>query len=244
MKYPIVYTMAKVGTRAMAQGIRDAGFHCPEVHTLDRKAMLAQVKPAIDAGELPSEQMIETMALRRQLDRKRIRRPFYITAVREPIARNISAFFQNHKLNLRTIDIADSGIDTARRAFDIFMKTYPHDLPLQWFDTNVLPQTSVDVYQTPFDPKQGHVRSGRVLVFRADCPDAVKSTVLTETLGRPITVARKNESTAKRYFGLYEKVKEIASFDEAFVNRMYDSKYARHFWTESERSAFRKNWLA
>ncbi len=244
MKYPIVFTMAKVGTRALAQGIRDAGFPCPEVHTLGREAMLAQVKPAVDAGELPSDQLIETMALKRRLDGKSIKRPFYITAVRDPIARNISAFFQNHKQNLPAIDVRNSDVDTAHRAFEIFIRTYPHHLPLNWLDSNVLPQTGIDVYQAPFDPNKRYVRCGRVLLFRIDCPDAVKGAVLSETLGRQITIGRTNESADKRYSGLYEKVKEIAFFDEAFLDRIYGSRYVRHFWTDEEIEAFRQSWLS
>ena len=31
-------------------------------------------------------------------------------------------------------------------------------------------------------------------------------------------------------------------FPDDFVNRMYDHRYVRHFWTEEERAAFKEHW--
>lgn len=244
LSYPIVYTMGKVGSRALAQGIRDAGFECPDVHTLNHENLLANAGKSIVAGELPAAQLLGSMLLKRKLNSKKIRKPLYVTAVREPLSRNISAFFQNHKTNLETIDISRSDVDNARQALKIFMESYPHEIALTWLERELHQQVGIDLYETPFDPKKRYARSKRVVVFRDDCPNDLKSKVLSDALGRPITIARQNVGDNKRYSRLYKMLKEISSFDIAFLDKIYRSKYARHFWTDEEIDGFRQAWLS
>jgi hypothetical protein len=58
--------------------------------------------------------------------------------------------------------------------------------------------------------------------------------VLSEILNTQITVTRSNEGRAKASGPLYAKVKSLALYDQAFLDKMLENRFARHFWSEAE----------
>lgn len=75
------------------------------------------------------------------VDRKPLK---IISLVREPIGKNVSSFFQNLDVN--------TGLSNAKNKLSvaelrgIFIKDYCHDVPLQWFDKNILINFGIDVF--------------------------------------------------------------------------------------------------
>jgi hypothetical protein len=108
------------------------------------------------AGCLPNKivhaHCYEDMALEEQdllTSRKKAGLPInVITPVREPISRNISAFFQTFT--------RDTGFEltdrdwTVDELLELFLKRYPHDESYTWFDVNFKPLIGLDVYSEPF----------------------------------------------------------------------------------------------
>lgn len=75
------------------------------------------------------------------VDRKPLK---VISLVREPIGKNVSSLFQNLDVN--------TGLSNAKNKLSvaelrgIFIKDYCHDVPLQWFDKNILINFGIDVF--------------------------------------------------------------------------------------------------
>lgn len=73
-----------------------------------------------------------------------------ISLTREPIGRNISAFFHNFE--------RDTGVPYADSKFSIeelrsiFLSNYDHEFPLKWFDKTILDNFDIDVFSRPFPP--------------------------------------------------------------------------------------------
>lgn len=236
---PLVYTMGKVASSSVSSAILAAGLPCYDVHSLNPDYIKKTAQSWLNRGEFPPPHICVSMAFR---DRIFTRKPrcLYITLVRDPLARNLSAFFQN--LHQQSEFVRNE--QDPQSLFEYFRHTYNHNLPLTWFDREFKKQLKLDVLKLPFDHQRrfSYHPTHNLVVFRTDCPDSEKSRVLTEILGRPISVERENDGLTKDYRDRYERVKAVARFDREFVERIYESRYARRFWSDEERAQFISQW--
>jgi hypothetical protein len=218
----IVFTMGRCGSKSLHEALRRADIAAYHIHTLmpDRIARLLEISSR--APHLKEAQKILSAPPEN---------PLWISCAREPIARNLSGFFNNAS--------PDMSVDAA---LDKFINKYPHDRFLNWFDDEFGPATGVDVYDRPFNPVAMVNSQNNAVWFRDDLPNVQKSEVLSNMLGTEIKVVRSNESANKKAGELYLAAKQVACFSQEFVSRFYDSKYARHFWTDEERSEFTEKW--
>lgn len=234
MRVPVVYTMGKVASSSVAEAIVRAGLRCHDIHTLDPQHLLKMARDRLARGEYPPYHVCVTMAWESE-----IRDPsqcVYISLVRDPIARNISAYFQNFPISADRAEAPPEGVIAAFRA------AYPHAIPARWFDRSFRRFLGIDIYRILFDKARRSAVTEQVVLMRTDLDDAEKSRLLSAALGREIDVARKNVGEQKHYSGVYQSVLEIAKFPAAFVDAMYSTKFARHFWTDEELAEFKDRW--
>lgn len=182
-----------------------------------------------------------------------------VTLVRDPIRRNISAFFQNlelmfdfwpaEELNSRSVE------DVAGRLVEMFLDCYvagnspvEYDSdPLTWLDVELKPVFGVDVFARPFPVSRGYDTYGsansRVLLVRLEDLDRVANTAFAEFLGTGVAnVVRSNDAADKVYADVYRRFKKLLKIPRQYVDRMYSSQYSRHFYTPAELAAFRAHW--
>jgi hypothetical protein len=231
---PVVYTMGKVGSQAVSRAIRASGLPNLHVHYLRWEAVVQQLSKYLREGQLPPDHLLQSMAFHSSLLDKRA--CVYISLVRDPIARNLSAFFQNYRRTL-------NGMEGAQDAFKAFLKNYPHRLPTHWLDTEFGKALGVNVYEVPFDKTSRASIWKGMIIMRDDCPDETKGALLSELLGRTIKISRVNVGSDKPYAQLYKEVRNLARFNADFLDSLYDTKFARHFWTDDELSRLRDFWL-
>jgi len=154
-----------------------------------------------------------------------------ISLVREPISRNISAFFQNFK--------RDTGIDfkdhqyTVQEIQTVFLEKYNHDVSLIWFDEYFEKNFGIDVYSEPF-PDSGHIvfkkNDVSLLLMRHDLVDATKAKLIKEFI--PLTdfeLQNENVSAAKIYAETYKAFKKL-KLPQSYLDKMAQSKYMNHFY--------------
>jgi len=236
---PVVYTMGKVASTAISQAIIAAGLPCTDVHTLNRAQLMRRVFGTVARGHIPQRHLRDALWSQRKLTRQK-HRYLYISLVRDPIARNLSAYFENRHF----LSAHDRQITDPHQVLAHFHATYTHRQPLTWFAREFETQLGIDVYAQAFPQQQkfSYDAATNTVIFRTDCPDATKSAVLSQLLARDITVGRSNLGTQSDYHALYAQVQATASFDPTFVQQTYDTRFARHFWTAPERAAFVASW--
>jgi hypothetical protein len=168
-----------------------------------------------------------------------------ISPVREPIANNVSMFFQliDHYLGT-PIDQSDCDIDTI---IQIFLDRYMHSRPLTWFDAEVKTTLGVDVFNYEFPIEQGYniIRDGNVslLVLKCELDDGSKARAIAEFLGLDdFEMVRSNVTGGKSHATQYAQFQQCLRIPERLLDEMYESKYARFFYSEKERSGFRDRW--
>lgn len=237
---PVVYTMGKVASTSTSMAIKAAGLECHDIHTLNHKELLGMARKWLERGEYPPPHICVSMTHRQPLLIKR-QKCFYISLVRDPVARNLSAFFQNLHLKEGTI----KNEKNPEKMFEYFSENYRHSLPLTWFDREFKAELGIDIFAHSFDQKARHIHlvATNTILLRVDCPDSVKSRVLSKALGREITVGHLNDGTAKDYKNMYNKMKKLVTFPPAFLDKMYDSKFVHHFWAPDEIVKLKENWV-
>lgn len=169
-----------------------------------------------------------------------------ITLVREPIGRNISAYFQNLDFWWKRPDAHRSIPMT--ELVDRFLRDFPHQEPLTWFDNEFLPATGVDVYSQPFPQQQGfqqiHANPLDILVLRHDLDDRIKASCLGMMLAiDDFRLLRENTADGKRYREKYKEFQKSVCLPSIYIDEMLGSKYAQHFFPHEEIEQVRKRWL-
>jgi hypothetical protein len=248
----VVHQMGKVGSSSIFQSLVE---HSPwpvyHTHVLNTKRhYFYEENPKPPKGRTENPAHIQ-MAVEVFHDYLIPRRPLaVISLVREPIARNVSAFFQNLQ-RFPGLEIAGNDQHSlpelpvyVRR----FKEEFTHDAPLEWFDKQMKEPFGVDVYAFPFDPKRGYVLlecyPHRFLIMRAELDDDEKERVIRRLLKLDAFVLeRANVSEVKPYGRVYASFKNSIDLSPHYVDKFMNSVYARHFYTEQERESFRRYWL-
>ncbi len=175
-----------------------------------------------------------------------------ITLIREPISKNISQFFQNvvvsypefrysEKLKTLSTDGLISEIT------DFFMKNFKHDDPLVWFDVELKQFTKIDVYKYDFPHDKGYRlyenEYFRILLIRLENLNVCISEAMAAFLGiENFKLINDNISDEKEYAKLYKELKKRITLSDIYIDKMYSSKMAKHFYTQTEIKKFRKKW--
>ena len=241
-RIPVVFTMGKVSSSSISTAIKRAGLPCHDVHSLNDEHLKLMARKFLDHGEFPPRHVCVSMAWKGSEIGVRTR-CFYITLVREPVARNLSAFFQNlHEFSHGKTAVND---ELASKTFEKFRGEYNHNVAGTWFDREFNGEVGIDVFNHKFEKSQKFAVNVRrnFAVFRIDAPTLVKQAVLSRVFGRRIHIQRTNDSSAKDYAELYNRVRRIARFDEAFLDKIYSTRFAKHFWTKRELDQFKAYWL-
>lgn len=106
------------------------------------------------------------------------------------------------------------------------------------------PTLGIDVYREPFNPAAGYriLRSGAfdLLILRCEDLDRVFSDAVRVflELGQRLPLRRSNVNLS----GWYRAALEGLALPRDVCERVYASRYARHFYSEVERAAFIRRW--
>lgn len=159
-----------------------------------------------------------------------------ISPIREPIGRNISAFFQSLD-DYTGIRFKKSNLEIDQ-LIDIFLNEYKHDRPLTWFDDNIKKHFGIDVYAS--DPPGNGIAtytSGNIslLILRVTLDDAIKEKAIRAFLSFPsFTLNNRNIGTDKEYKKVYKEFVNSIRLPDSYLLKMKESKYFSHFYTDNE----------
>jgi hypothetical protein len=192
--------------------------------------------------------------VRRRLEADPESRWRIVTLVRDPIARNVSMFFQTtyrwlalDRQRARYAEDPDALMDDLRERF--LEQFTGHDLPDTWFDSELRRFFGIDVYREPFETSRGYqiyaTDRVQVLVIRVEDLRACAPAAFRDFFGVDVRELRDvNVSDEKDYASIYRRFVETVDLPATYLARMYGSRYARHFYTQEELDAFRRRWTA
>ena len=168
-----------------------------------------------------------------------------VTLVREPVAHNISLFFQVFS-QYTGVTIEESGYDV-EEMIRIFLERYAYFRPLIWLDAELKTTLGIDVYQYPFPLDRGYTIISRnnimLLVLKCELDDQSKAGAIKEFLGlEDFEIVRSNVTSQKSHAKQYEEFKQRIIIPEPLLDELYESRFARHFYSDEERARLRAQW--
>ncbi len=166
-----------------------------------------------------------------------------ISMVRNPIDRNVSAFFRA---------LGQSGLYSqkmrVREAVEEFTEYYEDYEPRDWFSTELEPALGIDVYSQPFPIEKGYIHISKdnidLLILRLELDNSIRESILCDFLpaGSFSWNHMLNSAKSSIYFPLYKKFREQAVLPEDLLEKFISIRYAGHFYTEKELNESVKLW--
>lgn len=240
----VVYTMAKVGSTSVAYSVhQQTSYPVFHIHSMQQSSIDEAYRQCRQKGWWPDSRQPGALIKKDIIDKNRPVK--IICTIREPIARNISAFFE--VLPFYT-GHNDYSVSTDMQVLtDTFMQQLPHRYPLEWLQYELGASLGINVYDYPFDIdkkfiliKQGNIE---LLIVRTDLDDAEKSMHIAQLLDCPaFQLVNRNEGAKKAYASLYQRFKSHITLPASYIDTMLQSDYARHFFSEAERHTIKKRW--
>lgn len=241
----VVFSMGKTGSTAIARAVQDAtGDRVFQVFRLEVER-LAQAEQRYRATSAPPYHG----ALHLWESAYLLRKPpsptapwTVITTVREPIAQAVSAFFHGSGRRGARADAPTNQALCEEMIAEGWVRT-----PVRWFDREFAPALGIDVFDEPFDPNVGYAvierPSARVLLLRQENLSAAPE-ALAAFLGRSgaVDVPARNEAASKEYGVRYRGFLESVRLPGPVLDQAYGSRYARHFYADTELEQFRQRW--
>ncbi len=259
-----IHQMGKVGSTSISASLRAAGIRDEmaiyQTHFLSDAGMafLRDVAIAARGGwdSLPpkgkktylrSPMLLEKVHEARDGDG----RVKVITLVRDPVATNVSGFFHNFEWwpDELTAAARRDDPDILDRLLAHFLANYPHRMPLQWFDMEIKAVFDVDVYAEPFDRELGyriyHGGYTDMVLIKLERLNDRAEEVFKQFLSLDhFELVSTNLGEEKWYSPLYDRFKKWVALPDSYLDELYQSEYATHFYTPDEIAAFRRRWAA
>lgn len=245
----LVHTPGKVGSKAMVAALNascvstDSVFHTHRINPDN----LVDVGPE-RAALAPRRTWYTADFLGQALRRPNNKSVVVLSAVRDPIARSLSAFLQNlerYGASRRPITTG-SAVDLADITHQFVEHLEGHAVT-DWFALELNAMFGVDIFAAPFDHEAGYQALTRdrlsVGVIRHDRFDDALAPFIRAVAGLDAPrVGRINDSSAKGYGEVYAAMRASMRLPSQLVERTYDSVYVRHFFTDEERESAVTRW--
>jgi hypothetical protein len=173
-----------------------------------------------------------------------------ISMVRDPVARTVSAFFRHFRLNHPELgpgyEADPANVD---RLIELFLADDEHErqFALGWFDREIRDVFGIDVFGSEFPVDAGHaVHSDAkcsLLLVRTEDLARIGGGAIASFLGLPeLRIERENASAHEPYAEAWSHFIDRIRIPDPYLDVMYGSRLARHFYTASEIEAVRARW--
>ena len=182
-----------------------------------------------------------------------------ISLVRDPVARNMSYFFQGIETtfayDLKTALKTKPQLAILEDLSELFYRAYLSDGtgalkdndPTSWFDVELKHALDIDVYEVTFPAQKGfsiiensHVK---LLLLRMEDLNRCAEQAFYEFLGlENFSLKKGNYGEDKYYAMIYKSFLDYIKIPEEYFLKLYESKFCRHFYLESEIANFKKYW--
>ena len=264
----LILQMGKVGSKSVQAGLEARVFDRPIYHphflSRERTAQTEKARKKFFRTERHgylTRQWLNHFLLRTFAAHKENHTWKLITLTREPVGRNISAFFENlhvvphgtgGKFEISSdyyqIDPTMVSVDDTSKLAELFFERARHDSPLRFFDREIKNIFGIDVIDTGFPIEKGYeiYSTGRVelLVLRLEDLTKCAGAAFDKFLGiNDFQLINQNIGAKKVYAPLYSAFKKDVVVDETYADRLFKSDYMRTFYSEEEIRSARVTWL-
>lgn len=236
----ILYQMGKVGSSSLEYSLEKEGVPVLHMHRIfwgSYETPFSGIHIPLSALQKVRQRVI----YRYYMMRKNAR---IITLYRDPLARNLSSFFENLTHYFSKEECERLNFDMLERKFNSL--NVMRATPISWFDQEFGRKTKIDIFAHPFDQEAGFsvIRSKKTEVFV--CTLEKLNDVIDEIasfLNIPeFKLQNQNVGGEKWYSALYAEFKARYKPSSSMLDDLYESKAAKHFYSQKQLDIFRAKW--
>jgi len=260
----VIYQMGKVGSTSILQSLRASALDIPIYHvhclTDDGLNYVESVyRSEFAARRFIPRHLFASLYLRQRMTQSDWGKKWkVITLVRDPVAQDMSSFFQLIRIqsagprqwHLKSVaDNFEIRLDVGHieQLIAIFFDRPQRDRSLNYFDHEFGKVFDFDVFETDFPRTQGYhiydTPNADILLLRLeDLKQCAEEAVQAFMQIDGFDLVSQNVGDEKEYGELYTAFKNAIRFPEDYLDKMYSSKLARHFYSDVELGVFRRKW--
>ena len=178
-----------------------------------------------------------------------------VTLVRDPVARNISEFFQELDVHLEypyQQKLAEKGIDGVSDELESMLlhklnEEVDWKQPYAWFDPEIRDVLGIDLFAADFDVAAGYgiISQGNtdVLLIKLESLSDCAEQAFEEFLGiQGFSLVSHNVATRKYYSEAYRKLQNRLQIPADLLEVCYASSQMQHFYNDKEIADFIDRW--
>ncbi|MFC0271936.1 putative capsular polysaccharide synthesis family protein [Metabacillus herbersteinensis] len=247
----LVYTAGKVGSKTIVHSLNNSIKNkIYDVHHLTQKRINLEIEfcrrfsiplyPGIKDAQYLTKLLSDTDKVEWKV----------ITLVRDPLSQSVAGFFQNihyhfddfvKRYNARLIN---------DKTINHYLQIYGHP-PLEhiasWLDTEIKTVFCIDVFHDDFCKEKGYKiyknNNVELLLIRLEDLNKCAEDAFYDFLGiENFKLQNENMASQKDYYDAYVKFKTHNIFKKDDLDKIYNSRYIKHFYSEEEIKQFRKRW--
>ena len=176
-----------------------------------------------------------------------------VTAFRDPVAREVSGVFQTAGVSHPNLLDKETGEVVCSQGVINHMENYcanydeAHCFASSWFDRELKSYFGIDLFEHPFPHDIGYliVDNGRVrvLVMMFEKIATAFPSGAKEFFDLPFAPNLLRENVRKND-DQYREVLKSLHFERADIEKIYESKYVRHFYSPEQIQGFVQNWTS
>ena len=246
----IIITPGKVGSSSvyhtLKRHISKPIFH---IHHISEQGIKSSSEKHLNSNRksLPLHLIVSNI-LRKKLENYNGHK-FIICIVREPISREISAFYQNTEFYKSIVEKNNLEIDT-NASLNILKRIFSENITRHlenWFKTEIYQEFHIDVFSQPFNTQKGYqlfqTEKTSLLLLKMESMNKVFTNAIKELLNteNDISLTNSNIAENKHYAASYAEAKKTFRLSKEQLDEITQSRYFQHFYPEKEK-AIRKKW--
>lgn len=243
----VIYQMGKVGSTTIKHTLDAYSIANYQIHYLGSEA-LSNIERKHQEKGLKVPQHI---ARSREVHKKKVLfedEVKVVSLIRDPVSRNVSAFFQNINSYFNSDELKNVSVKTL---IDTFLSKYPHEISISWFDKELKTNIGIDICDFEFDKGSPYFviknAGGNItlILIKVEASDEDKKKALSELLVLPdnFKLVKGNIGEEKSYSEIYQQFKAQIKLPNDYLEKMYGSKVIRNIYDDESIHQMKSKWV-
>ena len=264
----LVYTMGKVGSSSVYHSLRNCNISLLVYHVhyltdycMERVSQVYSEKNVEYQEDISLNQFVRgstqhhltgSYILKNSVKKSNAKKWNIITLFRDPVATFMSHVFQSPEIHTPFLFDQKGDLDAKkvnkyiREHFREFNSDKDH--LSNWIDTEFHAYTGIDLYSYPFNCDAGYtiIKSENydVAMISLEKLNSIFALVIKELTGtsKEVNMMRRNVTEKKDVADLYNELKNSIVIPKKDLEKVYTTKFARHFFTPEFRTKMIAKW--
>jgi hypothetical protein len=237
--------MGKVASSSIYHSLQQVSHACYpfHVHVLSPEKIRARYEANTNHLLKPNRKNIRSKDLYELIIQPRLPAKI-ITLVRDPFARNVSAFFENSNLVRQQLKAKSPSVDML---IECFFEETNHTQAEHWFKNEFNRALELNVYSHPYSQETGWARFQSkpydILILDTALHDSEKAKQIREFLElSDFRLTQHNMTSDGSRNELYKRFKSTIRFPKLLANEILNTDYSKHFFSEAMQNQMRDRW--